>query len=55
MLEVTQVIFNPYNILGPLEIKKEQNIMVMNLTPLPLEVFTGYIVCFITMAAMAAK
>ena len=50
IIEATQVIFNPDNILGPLEVKKKQNITVMNLTPLPLEVLTGYIVYFITMA-----
>ena len=38
LIEVTQVIFNPDNILEPLKVKKEKYIMVMNLIPLPLEV-----------------
>ena len=38
IIEVTQVIFNPDNILEPLKVKKEKYIMVMNLIPLPLEV-----------------
>ena len=38
LIEVTQVIFNPDNILEPLKVKKEKYIMVMNLIPLLLEV-----------------
>ena len=50
LIEVTQVIFNPDNILEPLKVKKEKYIMVMNLIPLPLEVLVEYIRCFIAKA-----
>jgi hypothetical protein len=50
IIGVTQVIFNPDNILEPFKLKKEKYIMVMNLTPLPLEVLVGYMVYFIKMA-----
>jgi len=38
IIEVTAVIFNPYNILGALEVHKEHNIKVLNLTAIALEV-----------------
>jgi len=50
IIEVTPVIYNPDKLLGALEVQKEEKIQVLNLTPIPLEVLTGYIVCFITMA-----
>lgn len=44
IIDVTQVKFNPYNIIEPLKVKKGKSLMVLKLTLLPLEVLAGYMI-----------
>ena len=47
IVEVTQAILNLDNTLEKLKLEKIRYIMVLNLTPLHLEVLNEYIKCFI--------